>query len=283
MKNLPHSLKARLFNLSDHDNRRYQQLLVRFLHERFLFRLSKSRYKDNFVLKGGALLYAYDTFLKRPTLDIDFLGCNINNDKNSIMQTFSEIVSLSGIDDGVEYLSESIKSTDITQDHEYPGVRISLIGVLDTIRKELIFDIGFGDVIIPRPVIMEYPTIIEEFEKPIITAYSMETVVAEKFHTLVERSVFNSRMKDFFDLYRIIKEFKFDYDTLLNAIRATFENRNSDLSSSKDVFSREYVNNPVFKQRWDAYCNKTDLKNIPDFSEIMNEIINFFKPFYEKQ
>ncbi|MDE5880297.1 MAG: nucleotidyl transferase AbiEii/AbiGii toxin family protein [Muribaculaceae bacterium] len=87
---------------------------------------------------------------------------------------------------------------------------MTVVGLLDTVRKELTFDIGFGDVITPSPVYMIYPTIIEEMESPRITAYSLETVIAEKFQTMVEKSVFNSRMKDFFDLYRIIGINSFD-------------------------------------------------------------------------
>lgn len=89
--NIAHSLKVRLLNLSNHDNRRYQQLLVRYMQERFLNRLSESKYCTNFILKGGALLYAYDEFLPRPTLDVDFMGNHISNDKDAIVAAFKEI------------------------------------------------------------------------------------------------------------------------------------------------------------------------------------------------
>ena len=91
VKNLAHSLKAKLLNLSDHDNRRYQQLLVRYMQERFLYRLSESKYCSNFILKGGALLYAYNEFLPRPRLDVDFMCTYISNDKVAIVTAFKEI------------------------------------------------------------------------------------------------------------------------------------------------------------------------------------------------
>lgn len=281
-KNIAHSLKVRLLNLSDHDNRRYQQLLVRYMQERFLYRLSESEYCNNFILKGGALLYAYDEFLPRPTLDVDFMGTQIRNDKNAIVAAFKEIASQEVDDDGVRFLPDSVEASDIAVERKYPGVRISIIGFLDTIRKELTFDIGFGDVVIPSPVIMAYPTIIEEMGNPRITAYSLETVVAEKFQTIVEKSVFNSRMKDFFDLYRIITVHYFDEDTLLDAIRATFENRNTDLSACEIVFSPDYINDTTLEKRWNAYCLKTVIDNPLTFQEVMAVIVSFVKPHWDK-
>lgn len=281
-KNIAHSLKVRLLNLSDHDNRRYQQLLVRYMQERFLYRLSESKYCNNFILKGGALLYAYDEFLPRPTLDVDFMGTHINNEKDAIVAAFKEIASRNVNDDGVRFLPDSVEASDIAVERKYPGVRVSVIGFLDTIRKELTFDIGFGDVITPNPVIMTYPTIIEEMESPRVTAYSLETVVAEKFQTIVEKSVFNSRMKDFFDLYRIITAHDFDGNTLSEAICATFENRNTDFSACEAVFSTDFMNDETLEKRWDAYCNKTPIGHHLTFQEVMAVIVNFVKPYCDK-
>lgn len=282
VKNIAHSLKVRLLNLSDHDNRRYQQLLVRYMQERFLFRLSESRYCNNFILKGGALLYAYDGFLPRPTLDVDFMGTHISNDKDAIVVAFKEISKVNAYDDGVRFLPDSVEASDIAVERKYPGVRISVVGFLDTIRKELTFDIGFGDVITPGPIIMAYPTIIEEMENPRITAYSLETVVAEKFQTIVEKSVFNSRMKDFFDLYRIITAHDFDGNTLSEAIRATFENRNTDFSVCEAVFSTEFMNDATLEKRWNAFCNKTPIENPLTFQAVMTVIVKFVKPYCDK-
>ena len=124
VKNIAHSLKVKLLNLSDHDNRRYQQLLVRYMQERFLYRLSESKYCSNFILKGGALLYAYNEFLPRPTLDVDFMGTHISNDKDAIIAAFKEIASTEVDDDGVKFLPESVDASDIAVERKYPGVRI---------------------------------------------------------------------------------------------------------------------------------------------------------------
>lgn len=280
-RNTAHSVKVRLLNLSDHDNRRYQQLLVRYMQERFLYRLSESKYCDKFILKGGALLYAYDEFLPRPTLDVDFMGANISNNRNAIIAAFKEIVSDIDTDDGVRFVADSIDAYEIAVDRKYPGVRITVTGLLDTIRKELTFDIGFGDIITPSPVIMSYPIIIDGMTSPKLTAYSLETVVAEKFQTMVDKSVFNSRMKDFYDLYRIVRVHDFNAAILARAIQATFENRNTRLSDARIIFSTEYVNDPTLEKRWNSFCEKTRVHNPPTFKEIMDAITDFLRPYLE--
>lgn len=281
-KNIAHSLKTRLFNLSDHDNRRYQQLLVRYIQERFLYRLSVSKYCNNFILKGGALLYAYDEFLPRPTLDVDFMGIRISNNRIDVLKAFKEIASDKTTADGVSFMPDSVDASDIALEQKYPGLRIKVVGFLDTIRKELSFDIGFGDVITPNPVTMDYPIIIEEMERPRLVAYSLETVVAEKFQTIIDKSVFNSRMKDFYDLYRILIVHKFDENILLAAIKATFENRHTNYSAENIVFSPEFANNPTLEKRWSSFCNKINSDTPSSFAETMKKITEFIKPYWEK-
>ena len=203
-KNIAHSRKIKLLNIAQRDNKRYQQLLVRYFHECFLRRLSMSPYREHLILKGGSLLFAFEDLLPRPTLDIDFTGNRIDNDPESLKTVFAEIMLQPGVDDGVIFFPHSLNTEAITVDKKYPGTRISFKASLDTIEKTLVMDIGFGDVITPGPVSMKYPTIFDESGEICLSAYSLETVVAEKFQTLIDRSVNNSRMKDFFDLYRIL-------------------------------------------------------------------------------
>lgn len=281
-KNIAHSLKVKLLNLSDHDNKRYQQLLVHYMHERFLYRLSKSDYCEHFILKGGALLYAYHEFLPRPTIDIDFMGSHIINDRQSIIDAFKEIATIEVEDDGIRFDAQSIRSFDIAVERKYPGVRVNIVSYLDTIRKELTFDIGFGDVITPHPVAMEYPVVFAEMAKPQILAYSLETVVAEKFQTIIDKGEFNSRMKDFYDLYRIIIAHKFDEENLVAAIVATFNNRNTDLNTGYRVFTDDFSNDSALNQRWKAYCAKLRITSAPTFSEVMKVITDFMLPHWQK-
>ena len=281
-KNIGHSIKARLLNASDHNNRRYQQLLVRYMQEGFLRRLSMSPYSRKFILKGGALLYAFDEFLPRPTLDIDFMGTGISNDKSSIIDAFKEIAEITVEDDGVVFIADSIDASDIAVEKKYPGVRITVEAHLDTVVKELTFDIGFGDVIKPRPLSMEYPVIFSEMKAPELIAYSLETVVAEKFQTMIDRGEANSRMKDYYDLYRIILSHKFDENDLLSAIIATFDNRKTEYIPNHQLFSDGFANNPLLVQRWNNY--RRELEDIKDvsFDTVMMVIGNFMKPYWEK-
>ena len=281
-KNIGHSIKARLLNASDHNNRRYQQLLVRYMQEGFLRRLSMSPYSRKFILKGGALLYAFDEFLPRPTLDIDFIGTGISNDKSSIIDAFKEIAEITVEDDGVVFIADSIDASDIAVEKKYPGVRITVEAHLDTVVKELTFDIGFGDVIKPRPLSMEYPVIFSEMKAPELIAYSLETVVAEKFQTMIDRGEANSRMKDYYDLYRIILSHKFDENDLLSAIIATFDNRKTEYIPNHQLFSDGFANNPLLVQRWNNYRRKLeDIKDV-SFDTVMMVIGNFMKPYWEK-
>ena len=228
------------------------------------------------------MLYAFDEFLPRPTLDIDFMGTGISNDKSSIIDAFKEIAEITVEDDGVVFIADSIDASDIAVEKKYPGVRITVEAHLDTVVKELTFDIGFGDVIKPRPLSMEYPVIFSEMKAPELIAYSLETVVAEKFQTMIDRGEANSRMKDYYDLYRIILSHKFDENDLLSAIIATFDNRKTEYIPNHQLFSDGFANNPLLVQRWNNYRRKLeDIKDV-SFDTVMMVIGNFMKPYWEK-
>lgn len=277
--NYTQSIKARLLNMADGDNKKYQQLVVRFFHERLLFRLSKSDYRERFILKGGALLYAFDEFMPRPTLDIDFMGRRIDNDKANILTAFKTIAAMSYPEDGITFQTETLTAEEITVEKKYPGVRISMEANIGSYKQNLTFDIGFGDVIVPRPQELEYPTLFDAMEEPDILAYSLETVVAEKFQTMIDRGRFNSRMKDYFDLYRIFAVHHF-IDTLLSeAIKATFENRGTEFVEEHDFFSEDFGNDPMLNQQWKNYTRKMKL-DLPSFPEIHNSITNWLLPYW---
>ncbi len=265
--------------MADGDNKKYQQLVVRFFHERLLFRLSKSDYRERFILKGGALLYAFDEFMPRPTLDIDFMGRRIDNDKANILTAFKTIAAMSFPEDGITFQTETLTAEEITVEKKYPGVRISMVANIGSYKQNLTFDIGFGDVIVPRPQELEYPTLFDAMEEPDILAYSLETVVAEKFQTMIDRGRFNSRMKDYFDLYRIFTVHHFDDTLLSEAIMATFENRGTEFVEEHDFFSEDFGKDTMLNQQWKNYTRKMKL-DLPSFTEIHNSIINWLTPYW---
>jgi len=277
--NYAQSIKARLLNMADGDNKKYQQLIVRFFHERLLYRLSKSEFRERFILKGGALLYAFEEFIPRPTLDIDFMGRRIDNDKTNILTAFRKIASMSYPEDGITFHTETLTADDITVENKYPGIRISMVANIGSYRQNLIFDIGFGDVIVPRPQVLEYPTLFDAMEEPDILAYSLETVVAEKFQTMIDRGRFNSRMKDYFDLYRIFSVHKFDNVLLSEAIKATFENRGTEFVEGHDFFSVDFGKDTMLNQQWMNYVHKMKL-DLPSFPEIHNSITDWLLSYW---
>ena len=277
--NLARSIKARLLNMADGDNKKYQQLIVRYCHERLLFRLSKSNYRERFILKGGALLYAFEEFMPRPTVDIDFMGNRTDNDKESVLATFSSIAEMPYPEDGISFLIETLTAENITIEKKYPGGRVSMAVSIGTYRQNLAMDIGFGDVIVPSPMNLEYPTIFDSMDVPNILAYSLETVVAEKFQTMIDRGRFNSRMKDYFDLYRIFLAHKFDKQLLAEAVKATFENRETKFVENHDFFSSEFGRDVALNGQWNNYVRKMKI-SLPSFKDVHGIISNWLLPYW---
>lgn len=279
--NYAHSIKTKLLNLSRQERIQYQQLLTRYFHERLLFRLSISDYRSRFILKGGALLYAYEQFAARPTLDIDFMGTRISNEKESVKAAFREICEIKYIEDGVIFHADTITTDDIAIEKEYPGVRITVDAQLDSIRQAISMDIGFGDIVIPNPVDLNYPVLLSGFPTTRIVAYSLETVVAEKFQTMVVRSTLNSRMKDFFDLYRLKHMHQLDEATLREAIKATFRNRGTQYNEHHILFSGEFSADKNMETRWRSFLKKLHYQEALSFKTVVQEITDWLRPYWD--
>lgn len=139
-------------------------------------------------------------------------------------------------DDGVLFYPATFKSELITIEKKYPATRITFDASLDSIRKTLTIDVGFGDVIIPQPVKMDYPVIFEYADEINLLAYPLETVVSEKTQVMIDRSITNSLMKEFFDLYRILSVHQFNTAIRQEAIKATFSNRNTSYLLTQSFF-----------------------------------------------
>lgn len=177
------------------------------------------------------------------------------------------------------FLTDTLTADDITIEKKYPGVRINIIATLGTYRQKLTMDIGFGDVICPYPTMLEYPTLFNSMEEPLVSAYSLETVVAEKFQTMIDRGRFNSRMKDFFDLYRILRANRFDTEMLAKAIKETFGNRETRFTDNHDFFNKNFGTDAKINQQWDNYQRRIK-SNLPKFSEIHTFITKQLLPYW---
>ena len=281
-KDIAKSIKAKLQNISRKDKVAFQTLITRYLYERLLYRLSVSDYKEHFYLKGGALLFAIEQHYPRPTLDIDFLGIKIKNDLANLKNIFTEICSITCEDDGVNFDIESINTIHIAEEKNYKGVRVSVAVKLDSIRQIMKMDIGFGDVIIPKGKMMEYPCFLEELPEVTILTYSLESVVAEKFHAMIELSESNSRYKDFYDIYQLLSCHSLDFETLSEAIVSTFRNRNTEFKENHVIFTDMFVNDSFRVTHWNNFISKIKYPDKLEFGTVMTLITTELKPIYEK-
>lgn len=280
-KDIAKSIKAKLLCLAKKKQLDYQLLIIRYLYERLLYRLSISDYREKFYLKGGALLYAFEKEFPRPTLDIDFLVVKIKNDIAHIRDVFMEICSLSCEEDGIDFDINAITTEEISENKAYTGIRVSLVAHLDSIRQVMKMDIGFGDVVTPKPMSIVYPALLEELPIATIWAYSLESVVAEKFQAMVELSEVNSRYKDFYDVYKILKNQELNDNALSAAIHATFQNRGTRYFKHHPLFTKEFAISEERNKHWTRFLKKIKQDNDLSFETVMSLIVSRLKPIYE--
>ena len=275
------SVKIKLLRIAKKERLDYQQVIIRYLYERLLYRLSVSNYREMFYLKGGALLYAFEKKFPRPTLDIDFLGVEIKNDAEHIKDVFKEICALPCKEDGIDFDTSAITTVEITENRVYLGIRVSFVARLDTIRQVMKIDIGFGDVVIPKPLFITYPALMDELPVATVFAYSLESVVAEKFQAMIEFSEVNSRYKDFYDVYKILKSQEFTNIALTAAIQATFQNRATFYHQSHPLFTNEFAVNEERNKHWIRFLKKIKQDEALKFETVMSAIVSRLKPIYE--
>ena len=277
------SVRARLLNIRNSETgTEYMQVLLRYIQERMLYRLSMSQYRGNFCLKGSALIFAYEKFKARPTKDIDFLGDKISRDKETIRKAFREICSIQCPEDGMIFDNgeHDIMVEDIALDKEYNGVTVTVTAHLDTIVQPFSMDIGFGDIVIPEPQELVYPLLLDGMPEVSINAYSLETVVAEKFQTMIDRALANSRMKDFFDVYSILSSGKVDEGILSDAIVSVFNNRGTSYEDNHPFFNGEFKNDPIKQTQWNAFLRKMKYKGVLPLNDVIDYITEKLFPYW---
>jgi len=271
------SVKARLLNISTKTNVDFDALLLLYLQERFLYHLAISQFSGNFILKGGLLLFCLNVIWSRPTKDIDFLAQGVKNTASALEGIFKNIAGLE-CDDGVNFDLSSIYSERIIENTEYVGIRLKIKTYLGKAWKVLQFDVGFGDTLWPKPDLIEFPGLLED-PKPLLHAYSVESIIAEKFEIMLKKEMMNGRMKDFFDIYNLSFSYNFSGKILKKAIENTLRKRQTVLNDIPFIFREEFQKNRGKKLQWAAFLRKTRIsQSDQDFSGIMNRIIDFLKP-----
>ena len=271
------SVKARLKNFAISSGCTFQEALVYYGLERTIFRISVSEYADHFILKGGIFLYAvFDRKYERATTDIDFLARRISNSKEEMKTVFCDVLT-QDTDDALVFDLDSVTAEDITEFKEYHGLHISAVAYLDRTRIPIGIDIGFGDVIYPDAVEMEFPVILD-MEAPRVKAYSLESSLAEKLEAIVKNGFLNSRYKDFYDVFVLSEKYPFNYEELHNAVSETFTNRKTPMTMETAAFSDEFLNDSRHQARWREFLKKKKALIPVTMNDAINRIKTFVTP-----
>jgi hypothetical protein len=276
--NVSASVRQRLLNKARSDRRPFNELLQYYAMERFLFRLSRSPHAGRFILKGAMMLRVWCAPDQRPTMDIDLLGMTGNQEAEIIAQVH-DILGVSVAADGLAFDPDSVRTEQITADAEYEGVRVRFAGSLGTARISMQLDIGFGDVVYPGPIEAELPTILGD-PSPRLLCYSMESAIAEKLEAMVKLGALNSRIKDFYDIWMLSRQFEFNGSELSEAISRTFEQRGSEVTRDIAAFSKPFTD--ARQVQWEAFRNRLQLEQVPaTFQQVVAAVEAFLGPVLE--
>lgn len=256
--NLPASILARLLTLAKIRGDDYSLLLNRFALERLLCRVSLSPHADRFLLKGALLFALWYDDPHRPTRDADLLGFG-PDDADNLIATFRDIAVMD-LGDGIVFDSESVRADTIREDNTYGGTRINLVARIGSARCALQVDVGFGDAVTPEAATVTFPTLLQNFQAPVLRVYPIYTVIAEKYQAMVMLGQANSRMKDFYDLAVIGRRTELDGATLAGAIAATFARRNTAIPTERPLaLTGQFSEDAMKVRQWQAFLNKNRL------------------------
>ena len=246
------AVKAKIKNKAGGSSDKSQIMLRIYLMERLLERVSLSRYRDNFVLKGGLLVSSLVGVDMRSTMDIDTTVKSLPLNKSAIQKILEEIMAI-GLEDGV--LFRITKVQDIMEGHEYEGVRFMIDCTMDKLKQTIKMDISTGDEITPKAIAHELPLIIEDRTIE-LWAYNLETLLAEKLETIMVRAEANTRMRDFYDIHVLLEQdaVTIDRDTMKAAFYATCNKRGSiELIGTIDDVINKIADDETMKQLWNNY------------------------------
>ena len=275
IKNVSASVRQKLLNISRKDNRPFNELIQYYAMERFLYRLSQSDYADSFILKGALALQVRKMEKFRPTMDID-ISQKRDDETSEVIRQIKNILSVKIEEDGLVFDSQSVHLEDIKRDTPYKGTRILFIGILDSANINMQIDISFRDVIFPVPQKkMIFPCILD-FPAPKLWCYSLESIVAEKFEALMKLGDWNSRMKDFYDLWALSRQHNFYGHQLSKAIELTFKNRGTSLKQEITAFKEEFISKK--ENEWRSFIKRLNQEHPPSLSDVIESLKLFLLP-----
>jgi predicted nucleotidyltransferase component of viral defense system len=275
-KNVVASVLARLRNHSKSRGVPFQQVLQQYAIERFLYRVSKSEHAQTVILKGALLLKTIGISGARLTMDIDMLREG-KADRASLVALVKDCATLEVAADGLIFLTDTVTAEEITKDSEYQGTRILMDARTGNVRLRVQVDFGVGDVMRPGPRVLEYPVLLDG-DTIQLRAYPIESAIAEKLQAMVALGSANSRMKDFYDIWICSKYLDFDTDTLLDAIGATFENRETPVPADDfEALTANFADQ--HRVQWNAFVRKMGDDELTDaFGKVVNDLRTFARP-----
>lgn len=267
-------LKAK--ELEDKYNLNYYESLQRFMFERILERISVSEYQDNFILKGGLLLAAMFGVENRTTKDMDTTITGIDISKDKMVSVLNKILSID-LNDGVKF--DIVNITDIREEDEYGGNKYHITGKVNSTKVNLEIDISAGDKVTPKELKFKYPLLFED-RSILINSYNIETILAEKIETVLRRGKYNSRMKDYYDIYFFLTKLKneINVNILKDAIDNTFTKRESfEYLNDYSEIVKSIIDSDRIKANWNSYSKKNSYANNLEVNQIMLLLNDFIK------
>lgn len=274
-KNVAASVRQRLLNRARRDERPFNELLQYYAMERFLYRLSRSAHSDRFVLKGALMLRVWRSPIARATMDIDMLG-RTSNREAELIAGIREVLGVEVEPDGLTFDASGVTAERITKDADYEGVRLRIRGALDTARITLQIDVGFGDPVYPEAKVAELPGLLD-FPAPRLLCYSRESAIAEKFEAMIKLGEVNTRMKDFYDVWLLSRQFDFTGADLAEAILLTFTQRRTEVPATIAAFSPAFGS--AKQHQWQAFCRRLQQEHVPQhLTEVVADLAAFLAP-----
>ncbi|MCR5456650.1 MAG: nucleotidyl transferase AbiEii/AbiGii toxin family protein [Clostridiales bacterium] len=274
MPDIGASILAKLRNKSKESGRSNQLCMQLFCQEEFLRRLEKSKYTNNFVLKGGLFLYTITEFDSRVTVDVDFLLRKIPSTPERLREVIEEIINADTTNDFITFEIKDIAPISINK--QYPGIHADIIAQIKNTRTPFGIDFGVGDIIVPGAKKRTISTQLKDFPAPSVNTYSLETTIAEKLDAILGLMEFSSRMKDYYDIFYLANKFNFDGNTLTEALKKTFANRGRAFTEEQFEQMLSFAEDDAMQKKWLAFCKKINVES--DYGEVLKMIHTFIEP-----
>ena len=265
------SIKGKIRNLAEQKNLKSQEVLQIYFFERLLERLSKSQYKNNFVIKGGFLISSLIGIENRTTMDMDTTIKGIALKEDRIKEIVEEILDIN-VDDGIRFEIKDISY--IREEDKYENFRISLIANVGKTQNPMKIDITTGDAITPREIEYAYPCIFSKKDIKIM-AYPLETILAEKYETIIRRNITTTRMRDFYDLYTLykLKKDDIDYEVLKEAVKRTSNRRGSqEMMKDYEKIIEDIKEDSYLRSLWKVYLSENKYIDDLTFDKVIDVV-----------